>query len=196
MLLRASLACSCVRDERTVNCRPASTNDRFQDAAQLAYDLGESIAAEPPVRRHRPVWCTTRPKADKPLSLRVFGCLPNTVGGAPMAGLRKASKEEIAGISRRRGCEPMRIWARRRSGSQYHGWEGTRGGGCKPWELLIRLIHARCGCGGWGYDSRGAAARHFGVQPLFCDQVDEADHGNWQPCGAADGRQEAIRTGG
>jgi predicted nucleotide-binding protein (sugar kinase/HSP70/actin superfamily) len=38
-----------------------------------------------------------RPKADRQLSLRVFGCLPNTVVGAPIAGVRKASKEETAG---------------------------------------------------------------------------------------------------
>jgi hypothetical protein len=37
------------------------------------------------------------PKAAILLSLRVFGCLPNTVGRAPMAGVRKTSREETAG---------------------------------------------------------------------------------------------------
>ena len=41
--------------------------------------------------------CTNFPKADCLLPLRVFGCLPNTVGRAPMAGVRKASREETAG---------------------------------------------------------------------------------------------------
>jgi hypothetical protein len=31
------------------------------------------------------------------MSLRVFGCLPKAVGGAPMAGVRKAPREETAG---------------------------------------------------------------------------------------------------
>ena len=34
---------------------------------------------------------------DGPISLRVFGRLPKAVGGAPMAGVRKASREETAG---------------------------------------------------------------------------------------------------
>jgi hypothetical protein len=37
------------------------------------------------------------PKPAVPVSLRVFGRLPKAVGGAPMAGVRKASREETAG---------------------------------------------------------------------------------------------------
>jgi hypothetical protein len=37
------------------------------------------------------------PEADRRKTLRVFGCLPNTVGRAPMAGVRKAWREETAG---------------------------------------------------------------------------------------------------
>jgi hypothetical protein len=38
----------------------------------------------------------SHPKAAVPLSLRVFGRLPQTIGGAPTAGVRKASREETA----------------------------------------------------------------------------------------------------